>query len=75
MLKIGYKVFPHDQFGYKVYRQFFLILVFYTSFSVIFGIYRKVYFGYFGIPLLPLADPEKQQWHPRNEAVARYKSR
>ena len=35
------------------YTVFFLILVFYTSFSVIFGIYWKVYFGYFGIPLLP----------------------
>ena len=35
VLKIGYKLFPHDQFKYTVV---FLILVFYTSFSIIFGI-------------------------------------
>ena len=74
-LQLGKKYSLTTNFGYKVYPQFFVILVFYMRFSVIFGIYWKVYFGYFGIiPLLPLADPEKQQWHPRNEAVARYKS-
>ena len=57
MLKIGYKIL-----GIK-YTVVFLILVFYKSFSIIFGIYWKVYFGYFGIPLTlptPLPTPSRR---------------
>ena len=44
MLKIGYKVFQPSRpiLGIK-YTVFFLILVFYTSFSIIFGILEDLF--------------------------------
>ena len=44
MLKIGYKVSLTTNFGYKDYRVF-LILVFYTSFSIMFGILKRFISG------------------------------
>ena len=55
-LKLGIKYAPTINFGYKVYRVF-LNLVFYTSFSVIFG---RVISGIlvFHYPLPPMANPD-----------------
>ena len=54
-LKLGIEYSLMTNFGYKVYRVFFfffLILVFYTSFSTMFGILEAL-FRVFGFPIPP----------------------
>ena len=56
-LKLGIEYSLMTNFGYKVYRVFFflLILVFYTSFSTMFGILEAL-FRVFGFPIPPPPD-------------------
>ena len=57
MCKFGYSIHSQLILGVK-YNVVFLILVFYTSFSIIFGILEAL-FQVLGIPPPPLADPAK----------------